>query len=39
MPDSEQLGNIASILFEAATLAIAIVVAIQWSRGNFGQTL
>jgi len=39
MPDSEQLGHIASVLFEAATLAIAIVVVIQWSRGNFGQTL
>lgn len=39
MPDSEQLGRIASILFEAATIAIAIVVVINWSRGNFGETL
>jgi len=39
MPNSESLGHIASILFEAATVAIAIVVVIQWSRGNFGQTL
>jgi len=39
MPSSEQLGGLASILFEAATLAIAIVVAIQWSQGQFGKTL
>jgi len=39
MPDSEQLGKIASILFEAATIAIAVVCVINWSRGNFGQTL
>lgn len=39
MPTSEQLGKLASILFEAATVAIAIVVVIQWGRGHFGQTL
>jgi len=39
MPASDDLSKLASILFEAATIAIAIVVAVQWSRGQFGQTL
>jgi hypothetical protein len=39
MPSSADLGKLASVLFEAATIAIAIVVAVQWSRGQFGQTL
>ncbi len=37
--DSARLSNLASILFEAATVAIAIVVVVQWTRGHFGQTL
>ncbi len=37
--DSEQLGFLASVLFEAATVAIAVVVILNWSKGNFGQTL
>lgn len=36
---SEQLGKLASVLFEAATIAIAVVVVVQWSRGAFGETL
>ena len=39
MPSSESLGHFASVLFEAATIAIAIVCVLNWSRGNFGQTL
>lgn len=39
MPTSEQLGKLASVLFEAATVAIAIVVVLQWTRGHYGETL
>lgn len=39
LPSSDSLSSLASLLFEAATIAIAIVVAIQWSRGKFGETL
>jgi len=37
--DSDQLSKLASVLFEAATVAIAVVVLLQWTRGNFGETL
>jgi len=39
MPSSTELSKLASVLFEAATVAIAIVVVLQWSRGSFGETL
>jgi hypothetical protein len=37
--DSKALSHWASVLFEAATIAIAIVIVVQWMRGEFGETL
>jgi hypothetical protein len=37
--DSAKLSHWASVLFEAATIAIAVVIVVQWLRGDFGETL
>jgi hypothetical protein len=37
--DSEKLSKYASVFLELATLLLAVVVTVQWTRGKFGETL